>query len=700
MAYWEQPGNNSAPQIDSVAMSARSTGTSGDRAAFYEIEPGIVLDIILDKDHPYFKSQPFKVIADKWPEDVNRVAPNKNDPDYTWMGRALIRLVNSQRNVEKEDLIWAFPLESNVSEYPLLEEVVGVVFYLGQYYYTKKINRLNIPNTNADFSLELAYGGFKPSQNGPIAGNREIIINPNIPIYKKYEGPLSRLKYKGGKGYDGVLGRYFAFNPRIRALKRHEGDFILESRFGQSIRFGAYDNNRENDKGYNSSFNGYPDYRGNGEKYQINGTTFESGGGNPMILIRNRQRSITNNKPEEKNVGGYMDEDINNDGSSIHITSGATISGFKTTCLKKLFGTGEEQSGFDGTTNFKYPMLMGDQIIINSSRLVLSSRDGETFHYSKKRYAVTTDSEYTVDAHDQVVITTNNKTVINSPAIYLGEYDQTNEPVLLGQTTVNWLHDLCQWMLTHTHWYKHTHPDAGQATPDKTQTTVQSAALIKLRDQLQMIMSRRVFVVGGGLAPGKNGVAITGGTPPVVVTTSTGDGVPGGFKGSSNKSNPSDKSQADVEIDIAQTSAIEAMLASNGTKPDLDAIAAATLIAQSYARKVAPVNQRTFNTLQSAQAALELKKKNAAIRNAAAAALQASRTAKSKSDSSAAHALKSQNAANDAAAATSNVDRTKAKIVAVDEANKAKADASSVTAQRKIAENSAVTAKTLSAQQK
>src|SRR4051812_27994529 len=107
MAYWEQPGNNSSPQIDSVAMSSRSTGTSGDRVAFYEIEPGIVLDIILDKDHPYFKSQPFKVIADKWPEDVNRVAPSKNDPDYTWMGRALIRLVNSQRNVEKEDLIWA-----------------------------------------------------------------------------------------------------------------------------------------------------------------------------------------------------------------------------------------------------------------------------------------------------------------------------------------------------------------------------------------------------------------------------------------------------------------------------------------------------------------------------------------------------------------------------------------------------------------
>ncbi len=108
----------------------------------------------------------------------------------------------------------------------------------------------------------------------------------------------------------------------------------------------------------------------------------------------------------------------------------------------------------DGSTayNFDIENLKGDQIVINTDRLILSSRFGETLHFSKERYGIVTDSEYTVDAHDQIVMTTNNKTVFNSPAIYLGQYGQTNEPVLLGQTTVDWLYDLCNWLLNHVHW--------------------------------------------------------------------------------------------------------------------------------------------------------------------------------------------------------------------------------------------------------
>jgi hypothetical protein len=93
----------------------------------------------------------------------------------------------------------------------------------------------------------------------------------------------------------------------------------------------------------------------------------------------------------------------------------------------------------------------------------------------------------------------------------LGEYDQTSEPVLLGQTSVNWLYELCNWLLEHTHWYNHTHPDAKMTTedsPDKTQTSVQVERLKILRDNLQALLSRRVFVTGGGYAHGSDGVQI------------------------------------------------------------------------------------------------------------------------------------------------------------------------------------------------
>jgi hypothetical protein len=173
-----------------------------------------------------------------------------------------------------------------------------------------------------------------------------------------------------------------------------------------------------------------------------------------------------------------------------------------------MFGMGEEVPEFEGTTNFQYPTLDGEQIIIQSDRLIFSSRYGEQFHYSKKRYGIVTDSEFTVDAHDQIVLTTHVKTVINSPAIYLGEYDQTGEPALLGQTTINWLYELCNWLLEHTHWYKHSHEDAGKESPSTTQIPVEIQRLTILRDNLQALLSRRVFITGGGYAPGQDGVEI------------------------------------------------------------------------------------------------------------------------------------------------------------------------------------------------
>jgi hypothetical protein len=269
-----------------------------------------------------------------------------------------------------------------------------------------------------------------------------------------------------------------------------------------------------------------------------------------MIVIRNRQRPLVKQGQKliphkklppiigtewEKNTGGYLEENINHDGSTISITSGQTISGYVTTCYKKMFGDGEETAKFQGTTSFKTPTLNGDQIVINTDRLVLSSRYGETLHYSKKRYGIVTDNEYTVDAHQQIVLTTNTKTVINSPAIYLGEYDQTNEPVLLGQTTVSWMYELCNWLLAHTHWHKHSHVDAGKESPSTTQVPVQVQQLIALRDKLHTLLSRRVFVTGGGLAPGQNGGTITDGTEPVKISTGNGAGVPGGWKGANHR---------------------------------------------------------------------------------------------------------------------------------------------------------------------
>ena len=524
----------------------------------------VVVDIILDDKHPFFgktttdkNSQPPPTVRyQQIPVNYNNTVPLATDTDFSYIGRVKIRILSEEKQTSYDKLPWAIPLDNTITQFPLLNEKVLVLKIGENYYYTKPFNRLNFLGTNGEFITEKSSSddgksaiAYLQSKNCKSYVSHPIFINQN---------------------QTGYFGNYFICNPFIRSVRQFEGDSIIESRFGQSIRFSAYDDNRSNDKGAYAS-------------YALNGNLFKesigSGYGNPKLTIRNRQRNIAQKTTQqlhpklppippitdkEKNYGGQIDEDINNDGSTIQITSGYTVSAWQTTVYKSIFGINsenkstEEQSRFNpkGSTQFKFPTLTGDQIVINSDRLILSSRFAETFHFSKKRYAVATDSEYTVDANDQVVITTNNTATINAPQIFLGQYGETNEPALLGQTTVDWMYDLCNWLLDHVHWYHHVHPhphgheDAGKidaentndANPDQTQIPVQQIKLQLLRDNLHKTLSRRVFVTGGGYAPGSNGVkpAGSGGEckDPVEINTVTGVGVVGDFKGRNRREGP------------------------------------------------------------------------------------------------------------------------------------------------------------------
>jgi hypothetical protein len=287
----------------------------------------------------------------------------------------------------------------------------------------------------------------------------------------------------------------------------------LESRFGSSVRFGAYDGNPKNNDGL-------------GE--------YSDGGGNPFVLIRNRQAPVKST-PSTKVNKSYVKEDVNNDGSSIQLTSGKTLSDFVTTCKKVMFQAGkkEEQPMFspDGSTSFVPPPLSGDQIVINSDRLIFSAKAGEMYHFSKKRLGMVTDGEFTVDADDQIVVTTNTGLAINAPVIFLGAYGDTDEPVLLGRTTTFWMYQLCNTMINQldlmidqcTKWFPlHTHlPDShgdSEQPPMPPYVTSMVAYVAQLegmkseieslRDSLPDLMSNRVFTVGGGGSPGYDGGSI------------------------------------------------------------------------------------------------------------------------------------------------------------------------------------------------
>lgn len=443
-----------------------------DTVYFYELEEAVVLDVILDENHPEVQSS--TVSPDIWPPNIDGSEPSAQDKNYGLIGCIRFRFLHSQKNQEKETLSWAFPIEkTGIVEYPLMNEIVIIGKYLGKYFYSKKLNTNAVANSTAHFIAERVAGK----------------VDKNINTYSadgEYPGPVSKINVSGGPNYEGVLGNYFKFNSKIRSLKHFEGDTILESRFGSSIRFGAYD-------GIGSNNNGVGEY--------------SSGGGNPMVLIRNGQAPV--DAEPGKTGKGYTKEDINKDGTSIHITSGKTVSGFKPVVGNAIV---------KGKTPVALPTLDGDQIIINSGRLIFSAKANEMFFFSKKKIGMTSDDSISISCVDRMTLTALKTATINSPKIYLGDHGKTYEPALLGRSTVAWMYAMCDWMLLNTNTqlevllalqlHLHTTKTGPTLLPILPPASVmwadqilslkaQQISLLALRSQLSSLMSGRVFVSGG-----------------------------------------------------------------------------------------------------------------------------------------------------------------------------------------------------------
>jgi len=216
------------------------------------------------------------------------------------------------------------------------------------------------------------------------------------------------------------LGEYFE-EQQVNKLKFYEGDSVLQSRFGQSIRFSAYNNE---EKTYS-----------------------------PTIILRNRQNdeSINNLKP-----GDLVEEDLNKDGSIIALTS----QDYKIPFQPGLVDDGGS-SNFE-TTPIKFEVpeeyVGQDQVLINSERIIISSKAAEMMFFSKGDYGFISDGKFTIDNGnkgaeldfgDDVIITSNRNNsnfivTTGTGQIRLNTQDNGNsggtnqrEPLARGQTLVD-----------------------------------------------------------------------------------------------------------------------------------------------------------------------------------------------------------------------------------------------------------------------
>jgi hypothetical protein len=281
----------------------------------FQWEPAVVIDVVTNDQHPEYAEDGYNV------------------------GVIKFRFIESQDIRPEESLNYAFPIDANVTRYPLKNELVFVVPALNRFYYTTVFNISNRPTAHAIPELR--------AETGPPQTRRD--------LSKQYdENSSGGAPIKNDTSTDAALGKTFKDKENVFRLRSQEGDIIIEGRTGQSIRLGS---NPDKDHA-------------------------------PNMLIRVGQ-SQTPKTNIPNSPFALVDEDINGDGSSIWMVTDQVI--------PLTFATVNDQTHFRSMEQ-KPSVLSGRQIVINTDRLVINTRRDRLLVSTFLGTHFSTLQDHTVDA--------------------------------------------------------------------------------------------------------------------------------------------------------------------------------------------------------------------------------------------------------------------------------------------------------------
>jgi hypothetical protein len=370
-------GDIMSPQI----ASSNNLNSNYENADKFKTDIGIVYDVILDE--------------------------TGESKDIQTIGAVKFRF-NNDTITPSNSLQYALPYDKNCATLPVRNEQVHIIKN-GLGYYYQRIQPDETPNNSA-FINQISFKFENTKNSNPLDNN-------SIEKYRKIGVHKTPVSNKSVSNDFNKFGNYFTLTNGIHKIKLYEGDTTIQSRFGQSLRFSAYNN--------------------------------PSRAFSPTLIIRNKEAS-ENNKKER---GVSVEEDVNRDGSIIAMTSGQHQSGF-------IPGTVDDK----GKSDFKrqpdsfgdLPKLIGDQMLLSSGRIILSSKNAETLIYSKKNIGFVSDGAMSIDTKlgmdisvgDDINIVTADRDVnivSGKGNIFLGSEDL--EAMVKGKKLVELLNELLQAIL-------------------------------------------------------------------------------------------------------------------------------------------------------------------------------------------------------------------------------------------------------------
>lgn len=236
-----------------------------------------------------------------------------------------------------------------------------------------------------------------PAKSTTVVGQNQIYYLPPINLYNNVNHN-SQVIYNVDENDDPILGKYIK-EKNTRNPLVFEGDHIVNSRWGASLRFGSTLKANEGENWWSTS--------------GING--------DPITLL------VNGYNVDKEDISPYL-ENINSDDSSIYLTSTQTISNF----------TPSKNIDLNPFTSLILPNVYGNksQILLSSNRIILNSSKDEMLLYSATNVEVGANVIH-LNGHDTIYF--------NSPKIFLGTIknnsidptinDDVPQPALMGYDT-------------------------------------------------------------------------------------------------------------------------------------------------------------------------------------------------------------------------------------------------------------------------
>jgi len=297
--------------------------------------------------------------------------------------------------------LYAFPIFPNIKHYPLVNEIV----YL-----------LQLTNTNIATDLSAnSYYYFPPLNIWNSQIHNAIPGYDNDPSNDESQRVDYRASFQGeirqitDNSSEINLGKTFIENFNIHPLLPYEGDIIYEGRWGNSIRLGSTVKN----------------------SFIPNQWSTTGENGDPITILRNGQRKTFLDPwiPITENI----DEDL----SSIYLTS---------TQLVPINIASTSNLAFTKSTSPSSPGLYtGNQIILNSGRLLFNAKNDSIILSSNKSIQLTCNETLGVDAK---------QIALEAEMVYLGSSQGVEgkdiQSVVLGENLNFILSDISTFLQTLT----------------------------------------------------------------------------------------------------------------------------------------------------------------------------------------------------------------------------------------------------------